>query len=1419
MGNKNSIAGVAPEIFNNAPVMERPLNSWETQPMNSPESVVVPKGQTVPVADIAKGTDFLAKGQSVLEEANRERATVLDSAKAAVSTWIPAEALEAYHAPTFPHEVGFSAQSRMADLPFTVDADTRNWFNKNVHSNAEFDFHSNAFQERNKLAQQMADHSVVAGMVGMLDPSQLALDVASGGIGLAVGGGIGLTARAVAGGFAAAGGYAGSRVAELSRPVSTEEAVLMTLMNGAGTATFLKGGKVVPRDPEFPSAQLTQAVQDAHAGSTGRVLPESDPAFVGPAKVHAPDNLTVSRVPATGEGRTPVTYSGGENPLVHDYNPEINLSRGEQSALTKDGRVIQVQSVADIAQHAKSVELGRTVIEPDAKAVYLPAEDRVFLIRDNIKPTDDIKGIMLHEYGVHMNAERVLGTETLGKMLSSLEDMALSGNTRAKQAFADVPKDTPLHLVREEALGYYVERNHGNIKDSIISRMVAGVRSALRKSGMSGLRLTENDIMQLVRKAAKGGEKASKQSFDAAFPYAWHGSAVRGIDALDTKFMGTGEGRQGFGFGHYLSSEKGTALDYRNKESIRRGINPEDGGLYRAKINATHDQFLHLEGREQSPVVQAALDKLGVRPGVTGKSAYDYIARKLGGVKQASEALHAEGVAGNRYSTGRTRNADVKSSNYVLFHNDSVDLAARYSKGTATQTQAKQAVSQALAKNISWSLHKTLSAYGDVAKRIANVLVDDPLEMSGNSVVNQHRAIRADLAAFQYAYEDKLAGQMASLGYGLFKRIVKPREAMQVQIGLEREVYMELLRRNRLSLDGATIDHVGVKPYVKEMADAVDKANAAGLAELKKAGVTGADAIAEHSGYISRRWDVSKIEGIEGKLVAGGMADDAARAAVHDAVSIGMQRANGWDSSLAGDVAKAVIDNARRKGYFEDTVLRRSTGADGLAELRDMLTGSGIPAVRMQRVLDVMAGKVDEAGKAPILKHRVDVAMDESIRMPDGTHATVADMLDTNVAAITDRYLDKVSTQAALAKKGLVTPSDVTKLRQELAHSIPDIAKRGEAMKLFDNTMAAMRGDPVGEDLPAMMRNMQAVTQMVSLAWSGMWQLTEYASAMAIYGGLHTFGSAAKELPGLRGMLSDPIEAGHLRNVLARNSSEDLRIRPFINKMEDNFEIPVSQAMQMALMQAKQLVPYANAMKFIQNHQARTVGNLVVNTFERAANGDAKAAEVLGRYGLESHTMIGVRADIAAHGMDTVKWSKGTWDAVRAPLTKMMDDAVLKNRTGEIPAFAQFSATGKFLFTFRSFVLGAHNKVLAGTLHREGFGGIGLLMAYQMPLTMVATAAHNTMQGKKPLTDKQLAGDAFGQMSALGLFGEIAGVTLGTKQQFGSPGTMGIDRAYKLLNAASNGNGAATGAAALNMIPILSVVPPLKALGANLQGN
>ena len=192
----------------------------------------------------------------------------------------------------------------------------------------------------------------------------------------------------------------------------------------------------------------------------------------------------------------------------------------------------------------------------------------------------------------------------------------------------------------------------------------------------------------------------------------------------------------------------------------------------------------------------------------------------------------------------------------------------------------------------------------------------------------------------------------------------------------------------------------------------------------------------------------------------------------------------------------------------------------------------------------------------------------------------------------------------------------------------------------------------------------------------------------------------------------------------------------------------------------------------------------------------------------------------------------------RIVMMNAMDDAIVRARVGELPAFAEFSTLGKFLFTFRRFVAATHNKTLVGTWNREGARGMATLMAYQYPLAMMATAANNVISGKAfsdpdTMAPNKLAGQALNYLGAIGFASEFTGVLTGQQRSFGAPGLLFLDRAYGVAGAATSAAGgvltgdteqAVSGArkAAGNIIqaiPLISIVPGVRALNEAVKGD
>ena len=715
-----------------------------------------------------------------------------------------------------------------------------------------------------------------------------------------------------------------------------------------------------------------------------------------------------------------------------------------------------------------------------------------------------------------------------------------------------------------------------------------------------------------------------------------------------------------------------------------------------------------------------------------------------------------------------------------------------------------------------WSLRRTLAGFGPVGKEVSDLLFHP-----GKPSVDSHRvAVRADFVRKQKVYEDLLQQAMAQDGFGLLKRITPWRsvEASKAQAKLEDAVRLEMHRREQLTRQGRPISYDGVEPRVKAMADALDEVHALARKEMQAAGVEGAEALEAMPGWLHRKWSASKVHEMEQAIVRTGKTAEEAHREVVRLVALSLRKANGWDDMLAYDIGAAIINRAKRKGYFEDALFNASEGAGTMKQLRDILSEEGLSGQRLERALEVLRQQSDEAGKAGFMKHRVDLDYRAAKAVGDQTFRVI-DLIDNRVTHLVDQYLDGVSTQVAFARMGLKKRSDIEALRTRFAHSLnPGSKQMEEGVRLFDQSFARMEGRPLGDPMPEFLRLTGMYGRMIALANSGLWQLTEYATAMAEYGVLRTTKHMLKEMPLARKLFddlrADKATAGSLHRVLSEHSQNNLRLRPFMYRYEDNVELDAASGLHLAAQQAQQLVPYANVMKWIHGHQARVVANLIVERLQQAARGDKAAIAGLQKYGIGRQVMERLRRELPTKGANVDNWSDGLWEAVRPAFANMMDEAVLHSRMGDMPAFAQFDNLGKFLFMYRSFMLTAHNRLLVGRLHRDGPGAVGLLMLYQFPLAFMAVQAQAVMSGKGPMTEEDAAKRALGVMGGLGAGTELTNIAFGFNNQITTPGYIPFDRALRLALSVAEGDPNEIAKNGVATLPILGIMQPVRSFTA-----
>ncbi|HVK81882.1 MAG TPA: hypothetical protein VM915_14865, partial [Verrucomicrobiae bacterium] len=175
---------------------------------------------------------------------------------------------------------------------------------------------------------------------------------------------------------------------------------------------------------------------------------------------------------------------------------------------------LQRAGLAEIVQDKASVPSERG-LPRGVQAVHMRGADKSFFIANNISP-EDLRGLILHELGVHHGMEEMLGARGKRELLRQVRAMADAGHPDVERALAFAKADNPgrPEIHDEEALAYLVEMQADlPIVQSLLSR----VRQWLIKTFGStfGMRLTVADLRALtVSSLRQLSERARREAAD-----------------------------------------------------------------------------------------------------------------------------------------------------------------------------------------------------------------------------------------------------------------------------------------------------------------------------------------------------------------------------------------------------------------------------------------------------------------------------------------------------------------------------------------------------------------------------------------------------------------------------------------------------------------------------------------------------------------------------------------------------------------------------------------------------------------------------------------------------------------------------------------------------------------------------------------
>lgn len=265
---------------------------------------------------------------------------------------------------------------------------------------------------------------------------------------------------------------------------------------------------------------------------------------------------------ARGESTSGITVS--------TLRAEISKAFGPRAERMVGDILIPLETQAQIADVSELADVVPLIREGDRiSGFYHPGTGKTYAILENLAP-EGVKGLALHEIGVHLGMEGLLGKEGYAKLVRQMDTMRRAGNKAVIEAHEQAAKQAAKSSqIPEETIAYLVT-NRPELP--FVKRIVAQIKAFLfSKFGILGDRLTVDDIAALARASVLHASEGVRKG-EAQFMVAWHGSP-HDFDQFSLHKIGTGEGAAAYGWGMYFAGNKDVAQYY--KETLAQRSKPE----------------------------------------------------------------------------------------------------------------------------------------------------------------------------------------------------------------------------------------------------------------------------------------------------------------------------------------------------------------------------------------------------------------------------------------------------------------------------------------------------------------------------------------------------------------------------------------------------------------------------------------------------------------------------------------------------------------------------------------------------------------------------------------------------------------------------------------------------------------------------
>jgi len=651
-------------------------------------------------------------------------------------------------------------------------------------------------------------------------------------------------------------------------------------------------------------------------------------------------------------------------------------------------------------------------------------------------------------------------------------------------------------------------------------------------------------------------------------------------------------------------------------------------------------------------------------------------------------------------------------------------------------------------------------------------------EESVGNVDSSKSILTADIYKHNYAFTtETLFYKNYNPAFDRFMKEVKGKKFGNKYVISDRLEFSNLVSR---AVRGEIID----VPGVAEGALATRKVLKKVLDDLKKEGVQGAAEVLDNPNYFPRRWSVGKMQEIQEKVKEIPLINFLKNSLVR-----GSQDLSDVDGlRIAKHIYKVVNTNKFGDGFSIDRLLA-TTDID---ELRSLVGDySDLDASEIEDLVQALLkpGK-GKPTAVPRLRRRAsfDENYEETI---DGFKIKFTDLLDNNTEGLMGSYIEQMSGQIALAKIGIKSRQDYTKILKKVkdSYEIPEIAKKystglGKKRKKFElDTLETIYknivGIPTERDIQGgmstVLRNLRKYNYVNVFNQVGFSQIPEMGNVIATAG----IRGMVKYMPEFKKIMSRAKD-GKLNNefldeieTLVSGTGSNRLIDSTINRTDDFAGMTTKVGkIEKTLDIGARITSDFSGFHAIDMMSRRLAAITSFDKLAMHATGKAKVTNsVLKRYrniGFSDSELQGVFKNIRDNatfieggltGRKIKRFNIDKWkdqdlaNKMSLYMSRHLRRVVQENNYGEMLAMGTDSGLGKTMLQFRNFVITAYSKQLLHGLHMRDFTAFSSAMTSTFIAGLVYVAQTHiqaigkSAQEKDEFLEKRLSFESIGKAS------------------------------------------------------------------------